>query len=192
MALPTLFDERRTAQAAAFLLHRAGGTLPILKLIKLLYLAERHSFQRYGEPLTGDALVAMNNGPVLSATYDHIKGNLPSAQQGWDTWVSSRNGNQVSLRDSDMIRSPEQDLLRLSDSDLEILEETWTQFGHMSPWALVAYTHSDACPEWEHPHGTSRPITYETLFPALGYSPEQVSVLMERIAEHRALNAVMN
>ena len=56
MAYPTLFNEKRTAQAAAFLLHQAGGRLPLLKLMKLLYLAERESLRLYGEPISGDKL----------------------------------------------------------------------------------------------------------------------------------------
>ena len=54
MTYPTLFNEKRAAQAAAFLLHRAGGRLPVLKLMKLMYLAERESLRLYGEPIIGD------------------------------------------------------------------------------------------------------------------------------------------
>lgn len=191
MSLAPLFDERRTAEAAAFLLYRGGGSLPLIKLVKLLYLAERLSLQRYGEPITGDKLVSMPHGPVLSMTYDHINGALPSIEGGWDTWIADRADNVVALRDESLIRSPEQDLLRLSDSDLEILGEIWTQFGHWDRWALVRYTHSDACPEWEDPDGSSKPIPYDFLFTKLGYSPEQSSALVERLAEQRQLNAAI-
>ena len=44
--LAPLFDERRAAQAAAFLLYRAKGRLPLIKLVKLMYLAERLSLER--------------------------------------------------------------------------------------------------------------------------------------------------
>ena len=37
-----------------------------------MYLAERESLARYGEPITGDVLVSMKHGPVLSKTLDHI------------------------------------------------------------------------------------------------------------------------
>lgn len=192
MLLAPLFDERRTAEAAAFLLYRGGGSLPVIKLVKLLYLAERLSLQRYGEPITGDRLVSMPNGPVLSMTYDHINGALPSAiEGGWDTWIAGRADYVVALKDESLIRSPEQDLLRLSDSDLEVLGEIWTQFGHWDRWELVRYTHSDACPEWEDPDGSSKPITYDSLFEKLGYSQEQSSALVERLAEQRLLNAAV-
>ena len=49
-----LFNERRTAQVAAYLLHRAGGRLPLLKFMKLMYLAERESLRVFGEPICGD------------------------------------------------------------------------------------------------------------------------------------------
>lgn len=188
VVLAPLFDERRTAQAAAYLLHRAGGKLPVIKLVKLMYLAERLSLQRYGEPITGDRLVSMPHGPVLSMTYDHVNGALPSEEGGWDTWIADRAGHVVELRDESMIRSPGEDLLCLSDSDLEVLGEIWVQFGHWDRWHLVDYTHSDACPEWEDPEGSSLPIRYETLFEKLGYTPEQAAAMTARLNEQRALN----
>ena len=51
----TLFQEPKAAQAAAFMLYKANGKLEVLKLMKLMYLAERESFARFGEGLTGDA-----------------------------------------------------------------------------------------------------------------------------------------
>ena len=192
MVTTPFFDERRAAEAAAFLLFKAGGSLPLIKLVKLLYLAERLSLKRYGEPLTGDRLVSMPNGPVLSMTYAYINGALPSCEGGWESWIADRAGHEVALRDESKIRSPEQDLLRLSDSDLEVLGDVWTEFGHWDRWKLVEYTHSDACPEWEDPDGSSRPIAYEVLFSKLGYSPEQAAVLVERINAQRSLNASMN
>lgn len=184
----TLFNERRAAESAAFLLHRAGGSLPLIKLIKLMYLAERLSLQRYGEALTGDRLVSMDHGPVLSRTYNHINGAVPSTEGGWDTWIADRAGHVVALRDPSMVRTPEQDLMSLSDSDLEVLGETWSTFGHWSRWAIVKHTH-DHCPEWEDPQGSSTPITYQKLFEKLGYPPEQVTQLTSRLADQERINA---
>lgn len=155
--------------------------MPLIKLMKLMYLAERLSFKRYGEPLTGDRLVSMDHGPVLSRTYNHIKGARPSCNGGWDTWISDRDGHQVALRDASMVRSPEQDLTLLSESDMEVLGEIWGEFGHWDKWALVDYTH-DHCPEWKDPEGSSLPIEYTALFQALGYSAEDAQTLVEHLA----------
>jgi len=192
MRYPTLFNEKRTAQAAAFLLHRAGGRLPLLKLMKLMYLAERESLKLYGEPITGDKLVSMPHGPVLSMTYDHMNGGLPSKDGGWDTWVDDRAGHDLALKDPSMIRTPEQDLLELSDGDLEVLGDIWTKFGHMSRFDLVKYTHSAACPEWEDPNGSSIPITLDRLFGALGYTDTGIRSAVEHLRDQAQLNATFS
>jgi len=189
MRYPTLFNEKRTAQAAAFLLHRAGGRLPLLKLMKLMYLAERESLKQYGEPITGDKLVSMPHGPVLSMTYDHMNGALQSQDGGWDTWVDDRAGHDLALKDPSMIRSPEKDLLELSDGDLEVLGGIWEKFGHMSRFDLVKYTHSSACPEWEDPNGSSNPITLDRLFGALGYTETGIRSAVEHLRSQAQLNA---
>lgn len=185
------FNERKAAQAAAYLLHRGGGRLPVLKLVKLLYLAERLSLQRYGEPLTGDRLVSMPHGPVLSHTYSLIQGAYEACDGGWDAWVTDRSGHDVELADSSMIRSPEQDLTALSDSDLEVLGETWAQFGHWEKFKLRDYTHSGACSEWRDPNGSSAPISYADLLQATGYAAADAKALAARIAERQALAVSM-
>lgn len=185
----SLFDECKAAQAAACLLHKAGGKLPLLKLMKLMYLAERLSLQRYGDTITGDSFVSMPHGPVLSMTYDHMNGALLSQEGGWETWVSDRAENSVALRDESMIRSPEEDLLALSDTDLECLNDVWANFGHWNKYRLRDYTHSPACPEWEDPQGSSRPIPPARLLKAVGYSPEQVEALNKRLHDQRYINA---
>ena len=188
----SMFNERKAAQAAACLLHKAGGKLPLLKLMKLMYLAERLSMQRYGDTITGDSFVSMPHGPVLSMTYDHMNGALQSKEDGWDKWVSDRAENTVALRDESMIRTPEEDLLALSETDLECLGEIWSKFGHWDRWDLVNYTHSPACPEWEDPKGSSRPIPPARLLKAVGYKPEQVEVLTKRLHEQRYINAAFS
>jgi uncharacterized phage-associated protein len=77
------FSEKKAAQVAAFFLYRAGGQLEILKLMKLMYLAERGSYEKFGEPMIGDKLVSMDNGPVLSITLNHMNHFLPSEPDGW-------------------------------------------------------------------------------------------------------------
>lgn len=189
MAEYTLFNERKAAQAAAFLLHKAGGRLPLLKLMTLLYLSERESLQKYGDTITGDTFIAMPNGPALSMTLNFINGFAKSSEGGWDTWVADRSEHMLELRDKSLVRSPEDDLLALSDTDLECLGQVWEKFGHWDRWKLVEYTHSEACPEWENPGNSSRPIPPARLLKAVGYGPAQVEALTKRLHEQRYVNA---
>ena len=184
--LKNLFNEKKAAQAAAYFLFRAGGPLSVLKLTKLLYLAERRSFERFGQPMIGDRLVSMPHGPVLSRTYNLMNGELPSVEGGWEWWVADRAEHDLSLRRPEAFRSPRQDLLELSDADTEILVEIWDRFGQMSGWQLRDYTH-DHCPEWKDPEGSMIPMQPEELFEALKFTPEQTRAALERMREEDAI-----
>ena len=50
-----MFNEQKAAQIAAWFLGKAGGTMPHLKLMKLMYLAERESMAKHGFPMTGES-----------------------------------------------------------------------------------------------------------------------------------------
>lgn len=49
-----MFNQRKVAQMAAFLLDHGKGRMSYLKLMKLLYLADRESMRRHGEAISGD------------------------------------------------------------------------------------------------------------------------------------------
>jgi hypothetical protein len=48
------FDERKATEATALLLSLRGGQMHYMKLIKLLYLADRRALLRWGIPITTD------------------------------------------------------------------------------------------------------------------------------------------
>ncbi len=178
--LKNLFNEKKAAQAAAYFLLRAGGRLDVLKLMKLLYLAERRSFEKYGEPMIGDRLVSMPHGPVLSRTYNHMNGELPSSEGGWESWVADRAEHILSLRNP-RLRSVD-NLKELSEADLEILGEIWRRFGRMTGLRLRNYTHR-YCPEWKDPEGSMIPVQPEELFKALKFTPERTKEALARLRE---------
>ena len=186
--LKHLFNEQKAAQAAAYFLFRAGKPLSVLKLIKLLYLAERRSFEKFGEPMIGDVLVSMDHGPVLSRTYNHIKGVTRSSKKGWDYWISDRAGHDLALRHPKSLHSPEKDLQQLSDADLGILNEIWMKFGKMDQWKLRDYTHRH-CPEWQDPEGSMIPMKPEEFLTALKFTSRQVKQVLARLRAEDRLNA---
>ena len=186
--LKNLFNEKKAAQAAAYFLFRAGGPLSVLKLMKLLYFAERRSFEKFGESMIGDRLVSMPHGPVLSRTHNHMNGELPSIEGGWEFWIADRAEHDLGLRNPGALRSPEQDLLELSDADLDVLGEIWSRFGHMAGWQLREYTH-DHCPEWKDPDGSMIPMQPEDLFEALKFTPEQREAALAKLRAEDEINA---
>ena len=160
-----MFEIEIAGQMAAWFLRKHGGTMPHLKLMKLLYFAERTSVEKNGYPILGDNLVSMDYGPVLSMTLDYMQGKCAEPGNGWHKWVSRKDGYEVSL----VREYKPDDLDLLSDATLEVLKHVREQFRDMDEWGAVYYTHKN-CPEWKKPPSNSSiPITYKQLLCALGY-----------------------
>ncbi|MBN8912523.1 MAG: SocA family protein [Rhizobiales bacterium] len=173
------FNVRKAAQVAAYFALQDEGEINVLKLTKLIYLADRLFMEKYDRPILNDYLVSMDHGPVNSLTYGFISGTSESGD--WDKFIADGAKHMVALANSKL---SEDDLDELSDAELDILHSIWKSFGHMDRFVVRDYTHEN-CPEWENPHGSSNPIPYERVFKALGKkkSPELAdSVLGDRKA----------
>ena len=164
------FNERKAAQAAAHLLERHGGRLNYMVLIKLLYLADRRTLLEHGQPITGDRMVSMPHGPVLGRIYDRIAAGMIPSSAPWSEYISDPSNYEVQLVGA----HPTTD--ELSRYELRVLDEIDARYGSLDKWVLRDLTHE--LPEWEDPHGSSRPIEPTTILQAAGHPPEEV----ERIA----------
>ena len=173
-------------QMAAWFLHKQEDPMPYLKLMKLLYIAERTSVQKNGYPVIGDRLVSMDHGPVLGNTYDHMKGmDFVSADNGWNKWVSPVQDHKVSLARE----CSSEDLDFLSEATLEILAEVWKNFGHMDQREIRNCTHN--FPEWKDPRGSSQVIAYKKLLETLGYGGKSAEIAEELEAQQQVRKALI-
>ena len=138
------FNDRKTAQAAAYLLQLAGGELNYMKLIKLMYVADREMLLAHGMTITGDKMVSMKNGPVLSRVLDFInEGARPNNPSAWFEYVGPPKSYSVAL-----LKRDETD--ELSRFELGLLKKTFDKYGSMEKWAFVELLH-DILPEWVDP-----------------------------------------
>lgn len=170
-------DERKTAQMAALFVQNAGGQMSHLKLMKLLYLADRESFRLRGRSISGDRMVAMPHGPVLSGTLELINGCAPSAKNGWESYIGARENHQVAL----VAQVVPEYCEKLNPEELEIIAATWDAFGRMGRWEIRDYTHNH-CREWVDPDGSSIPITPYDVLLAVGYGDSAATEMAENIA----------
>ena len=182
------YSEKRAVQTAAFFISRASGTIEILKLMKLMYLAERESLVRYGEPIMGDVLVSMKHGPGLSKTLDHINGFTDSEEGVWESWISARAGHKLGLQPT---HGPGDQLTQLSDADMEILNFIWNKFGNYDKYKLRDITHQ-ICLEWEDPGETSQLIPYSRVLNCAGYKPEVIRELEQRMRDEEELDKMFS
>ncbi len=176
-----MFNECKAAQMAAWFIQQRGGRISHLKLMKLLYLADREAMQQHGFPISGDHFAALPHGPVLSQTLSLADGSCESKPGGWESWMSDKDNHEIGLR-----RTVSREVLdQLSDAELEVMQKVWAQFGRMTRWEIRDYTHQH-CPEWIDPQGSSKRIPYRNVFKALGHDTAQAIELSARIdAEHR-------
>jgi len=180
-----MFKEPVVTQMAAYLLKKRGcRRMAFIKLIKLLYLAERKAVSKWGEPISGDHFVSMPHGPVLSQTYELIKSQpSPDEVSPWHDFIRDEDNYEVSLsRDVE-------DFDELSKAEMRILDEVYAEYGTMGRFQIKDFTH-DYCQEWTDPNGSSFPIKLESIFRAMGRDEEQVKALRELNQEQRYLDQV--
>lgn len=178
-----VFDERKTTEAAAYLLQRAGGEMYFIKLLKLLYIADRNSILQWKEPITHDQYVSMDKGPVLSRTYQIINETYDESTS-WKQQISERFDHKVRLNHPDRHIDPDW----LSESELDILDEVFNEFGHWDRFDLCNYTHG--FPEWQDPQGSMIPFTIRDIQIGAGQSEVEIDSALELIAVHSYLRGL--
>lgn len=168
-----VLNREKAAQAAAYLVKLHGGQINLMALIKLLYLADRTALIETGFPITGDQMVSMPHGPVLSQIYDSAKWEIEG--DPWNSYISERTGHEVFLVNENPSRG------ELSDYEIRVLEVIHSEFGHMNQFKLRDLTHD--LPEWRDPQGSSLPIDPLTILRAVGRSGEDIAQLSQQSEE---------
>jgi uncharacterized phage-associated protein len=178
------FNEKKATQLAAAFIAHSGGVLNHMKLIKLMYLADRTALLRWERPITGDAYFALKHGPILSATYSMISdGQTPNADSYWFHYISESVGYEVSL----LQPCPADDL---SEAEEAVIKEVFAQYGDFEKWALVRHLHH-VLPEWQDPGESAFPIPFESILKGEGWSPQEISRLQADVADLNAVQALL-
>jgi len=178
------FGTRKIVEAVAVLLrsdpdHRMGR----LRLLKLLYIADRESLREIGRPIVGTPLVAMDLGPVHKDVYDLIKGS----HYGEEVWAQFIEPVSLDIR---LVADP--GVLTLSRYEIDKLNETAATYREMEDEELATLTHGFE--EWikNHEPNTSKPIPLEDVVRAVGRVDEEEEILKDakRVAAFNKLFGV--
>jgi uncharacterized phage-associated protein len=171
------FDTLKVVQAAAILLKEDRGRMTRLRLLKLLYIADRESIAETLRPITGDDAVAMDHGPVLSKTYRLIKREAGPDNAIWDQYIA-----QEGARDHVLIGDPGDG--RLSDHDITKLQAVSALRRGMTDYQIADETHK--YPEWiknQPPEGSKQDISLHDLLDALGMAENEERLIDEERAD---------
>lgn len=164
-----MFREDKATQMTARFLQLTDGRLPYIKLLKLLYLADKQMLIDYGKPITYDRWYALKYGPVLSATYNLIKGDVPASY--WSDYIHTENYDVVLSND------PGSDALSAAED--RIIDAVFEKYKNHDRWQMVDVVHQ--LPEWENPGDTSKEMTYEEVLRVEGFDEKDIDSILENI-----------
>lgn len=181
-AVPFAFrlDLAKAVQAAGVLLRRHHRHMSYLRLLKLLYIADRDALERIGMPIIGGRVVAMDQGPLHSEIYDLIKGTHKD-EPVWSRHVA-RDRYEVELVDDPGV-------LDLSQFEVELLDEVSERHANRDDWDLVDnVVHS--FPEWKDNYtpNSSTTIPVASLLAAIGHAEHADEIVRNAEMHQRMLD----
>lgn len=111
--------------------------------MKLMYMAERMSLERYTASITDATFKSMKNGPVLLEVVD-----LFSRPYGiWKEHIEFSHFRDNGDSNTVSLAAPLDVSEFLSIAEIAMAEEVWLEFGKKGKWALVDIVHE--FPEWD-------------------------------------------
>ena len=145
-------DYKKITQIINYLIRKdeRAASMPELKVIKLVWAADRYHIRKYARTVSEDRYVAMKNGPVGSMTKDVAEfsdngfSNIDPANFDYiGDYIRFEKINERGFLSS--INDVDYD--ELSDTDKEALDFAWKNFGKYDWRTLVDITHR--YPEWK-------------------------------------------
>ena len=139
------YEKDRAHNAALWLLHRHGMQLDLMKMLKLVFLADLKHLLTFERPIVGGTYKAMTFGPVAHELYNDMKADFSFVFDPPYTIKAASPVNEAFL----------------SESDINALRSVDDTYGSMDGFALSAITHKFSL--WAN-HRVNAPIPYEDFF----------------------------
>jgi uncharacterized phage-associated protein len=167
-------DVEKTIQAVGVLLRKEGKRASRLRILKLLYIADRVMLETTGSLMLGSKIVAMKHGPLHSELLDLIKGQH-IAEPSWSRHFRNIGKDVV-------LEGDEPDIGRLSKHEISLLNEVVDARINKDDWHVADETHEFE--EWRknYPNrdeSTSRPIPIADIIEATGRGDDKNSILQD-------------
>ena len=165
------FKTEKAIQAIGVLFRRDGvKRMSYMRLLKLLYVADREAIMETDRAIIGGSVVAMERGPVLENVYELIRGQHAEMP----LWDKHFKKDRYSL---ELVEDP--DVKKLSKYEIQKLQEISKRFENADEWELSKLTHGFH--EWEknNPGASSKPICIEDILEGVGRADATQDILQE-------------
>ena len=176
------FDEVKAAQAAGRLLHRHGRQMHGVRLVRLLYLADRRNFVETGIPITGDDFINTEDGPALKNILRLIAGEDAPGRAAWNRHVQPAHGPYLAA-------AADHDDGNLHGASIKRLDAIYDQHGNSELPQLCLYARQ--LPEWCGPQSAGAEIDPYVILRSEGFTPEMICDIEERADAVYSLQAAL-
>jgi hypothetical protein len=178
------YNEMTAVNIAKYILAYLGyEPMDGLKLIQLMYLADRENYNEDFFTITKDMALATNQGIILERTYELMNGAKGETDE-WHKIVLDRNTNTFAFPDS----FTEWDTCCISCTDIDVATKICDEFGDWTTKQLTKYTKN--LPEWSlTENNTSRAITTEEILSSVGYTKGEIEVTIDQQYEDDLVTA---
>jgi len=169
------FSLEKLVRSIAFFSKQGVPDLTKLKIIKLLYFADKHHLLLHGKPIIGDAYFCMEWGPVPSYSLNEINAALSKPEvplfDKSDVNLFSKvlNIKKHFYQNHPRFEAKEEEFSTsvFTQSELDSLAHTANVYGYKTAKELVDLTHQE--PTWVisnqgRKQGSNTPITYDLFF----------------------------
>ena len=179
-ALHLVFDDKKATQVVSRLIEKKGGRLEYLHVMKMVYLIDRLSLAKWGQPVVGGNYCSMSKGPVISEVLDLIKGERASS-----SWSGHLQTKGIDL----VLRKPA-GTNELSRAEADLIDTVFVMLGNRNRWDIVQEMH-DTFKEWKDPGRSSRPISVEDILKAVGKKDAEINEIAREANHLNRLDAAL-
>jgi len=171
---------KKAVQAACVLLEQTPSrSMSYLRLLKLLYVADRKAMESVHRPIIGTRVVAMRNGPLHSEVFNLIKKEHID-EPLWSEFIRKEGYLLTEVKDPGVSE--------LSRFEISVLTSVSEEFSQVDDWQLVEHTH--CFPEWKKHYpdpaeNTSQTFPLEDILDALGLAAEKSAILADAWEDSR-------
>jgi hypothetical protein len=177
----SLYNEVKATQLASLLLKLNGGSMDLLKCIKLLYYIEREALRRWLRPVIFDTLYSMPHGQVVSQTLDRIEYRVRPARSFLSNYLTTNSDHTIHLHADCGID-------KLSRAEIDLVKEIYEKNKNKTLTQLINEHHK--LPEWKDPGQSRIKTSYSDLLTHLHKSQEQIKEFEADLEELANLEAL--
>lgn len=180
-----MFNEEKTTALACYLLDETK--IEYLKLIKMMYIADRKMLELHNKLITGDTFVNMRLGPVPINTYGlireekeitHFNKQIKQDRKNssycsiWSTWSDHIKVDEYAIS---VKEKPHYENI-LVETEMKVIDEIKEKYKNYSSADLVSLLHNkDFCPEWVDPEPNSiSPLSITRIMRSLNKTQEEI------------------